>query len=111
MERHRVSPSLEIEPAHGHTLGHAMLRLASEAEEACFSGDCFHHPLQLADPDLQFGDCDDVEQARATRRRLIALGLERDALIIPAHLPTPHAGRVRRRDDGRILFEALRRDG
>jgi glyoxylase-like metal-dependent hydrolase (beta-lactamase superfamily II) len=111
MERHRVSPSLEIEPAHGHTLGHAMLRLASEAEEACFSGDCFHHPLQLVDPDLQFGDCDDVGEARATRRRLVALGLERDALIIPAHLPTPHAGRVRRRDDGRILFEALRRDG
>jgi glyoxylase-like metal-dependent hydrolase (beta-lactamase superfamily II) len=108
MERHRVSPSLEIEPAHGHTLGHAMLRLSSEAQEACFSGDCFHHPLQLVDPGLQFGDCDDVEQARATRRRLVALGLERDALIIPAHLPAPHAGRVRRRDDGRILFEALR---
>jgi glyoxylase-like metal-dependent hydrolase (beta-lactamase superfamily II) len=108
MERHRVSPSLEIEPAHGHTLGHAMLRLVSEAQEALFSGDCFHHPLQLADPDLQFGDCDDVEQACATRRRLVALGLGREALIIPAHLPAPHAGRVRRRDDGRILFEALR---
>jgi glyoxylase-like metal-dependent hydrolase (beta-lactamase superfamily II) len=107
LDRHRISPSLAIEPAPGHTLGHALLRLGSEAEEACFTGDCFHHPLQLVDPALQFGDCDDVEQATATRRRLAALGLEREALLIPAHLPAPHAGRVRRRDAGGVMFEAL----
>jgi glyoxylase-like metal-dependent hydrolase (beta-lactamase superfamily II) len=107
MEHHRILPSLTIEPAHGHTLGHAMLHLVSQAEEAYFSGDCFHHPLQLTRPELQFGDADDVEQAIATRRRLVALGLERNALIVPAHLPAPHAGRVRRRDDGGIIFEAL----
>jgi hypothetical protein len=31
--------------------------------------------------------------------------MERDALIIPAHLPTPHAGRVRTKQDGGIMFQ------
>lgn len=106
LDRHRVSESLEIEPGNGHTFGHAMLRLSSDAQEACFSGDAFHHPLQLAQPELQFGDCDDLAQAIATRRRLVARGLERDTLIIPAHLPFPHAGRVRRWGEG-VAFEAL----
>jgi glyoxylase-like metal-dependent hydrolase (beta-lactamase superfamily II) len=106
MDRHQLSASLEIQPAHGHTLGHAMLRLSSQSQEACFSGDIFHHPLQLARPELQFGDCDDTAQAVETRRRLVAFGLEREALIIPAHLPFPHAGRVRRRE-GADYFEPL----
>lgn len=107
MDGHRVTETLAIEPAQGHTLGHAMLRLVSEGEEGWFTGDCFHHPLQLASPELQFGDCDDVGQAIETRRRLVAEGLNRDALIIPAHLPFPHAGRLRRQGDI-VSFEALR---
>lgn len=104
---HRVSPGLEIEHAPGHTLGHAVLRLVSRGEEACFSGDCCHHPLQLIEPTIQFGDCDDVGQAIATRRRIAALSLERNALVIPAHLPAPHAGWVRRAGD-RLVFEPYR---
>jgi glyoxylase-like metal-dependent hydrolase (beta-lactamase superfamily II) len=83
------------------------MRLHSRAEEAFFTGDCFHHPLQLTDCELQFGPADDLAQAIATRRRLVTLGMEREALIIPAHLPTPHAGRVRTKADGGIMFEAL----
>lgn len=105
LDRHRLSPSLELEPGHGHTLGHSMLRLVSEGCEALFTGDAFHHPLQLIEPRLQFGDADDLAQAIETRRRLAADGLERDTLIIPAHLPFPHAGRVRRQGSG-IAFEA-----
>jgi glyoxylase-like metal-dependent hydrolase (beta-lactamase superfamily II) len=107
MDQHQLSPSLGVELAPGHTLGHAVLRLASRQEEACFSGDCFHHPLQLVEPAIQFGDCDDVDQAIATRRRIAALSLERGALIIPAHLPAPHAGRLRRVGE-RVVFEAAR---
>lgn len=106
MEQTRVSPSLEIQPAHGHTLGHCMLHLVSAEGQAYFSGDAFHHPLQLTSPELQFGDCDDVEQAIVTRRRLVELALEREALIIPAHLPFPHAGRLRRQD-GVVSFVGL----
>jgi glyoxylase-like metal-dependent hydrolase (beta-lactamase superfamily II) len=103
---YRISRSLEILPAHGHTLGHAVLHLVSGAEQACFSGDCFHHPLQLTQPSIQFGDCDDVEQAIQTRQWLVDFALKREVLVIPAHLPYPHAGRVKRRGEAAI-FEAL----
>jgi len=94
--RHRISRSLVIEPAPGHTLGHAMLHLESEAQEAYFSGDVFHHPLQLVRPELQYGPADDLDQAIATRRRILDLCIARTALIIPAHLPAPHALRAHR---------------
>lgn len=55
------------------------------------------------DPTIQ---CDDLAQAIATRQRLGALGLGRNALIIPAHLPFPHAGRVCREGEG-VMFKAL----
>ena len=106
MDRHSILPGLDIEPAPGHTLGHAILRLSSARQEACFSGDCFHHPLQLIDPKIQFGDCDDVEGAIATRKRLAELALDSGMLIIPAHLPFPHAGRLRR-IGGRVIFESF----
>lgn len=102
---HPVSPSLSIEPAPGHTLAHQILHLASAGREAYFTGDVFHHPLQLVQPELQFGPADDLEQAIASRRRVIELAIERDALLIPAHLPAPHGLRISRANDA-ICFTA-----
>jgi len=104
MEDFRFSHSLSVEPGYGHTHGHAMLRLVSAGEEAIFSGDAFHHPLQLVNPAIQFGDCDSLEEAVATRQQLVKDGLAREALLIPAHLPFPHAGWVRKVDGG-IVFK------
>lgn len=103
---HRISPSLDVLEAPGHTLGHAMLRLVSNAHAAYFTGDSFHHPLQLIDPSIQFGDADDLASAIETRRRLSRLSLEQDALLIPAHLPKPHAGKLRQQGGG-LIFEGL----
>jgi glyoxylase-like metal-dependent hydrolase (beta-lactamase superfamily II) len=105
-DRHRISPSVAIEPAYGHTAGHSVLHLVSQANEAVFAGDAFHHPLQIVDPALHLMGCDDLGDAIATRRRLIALCAERSALVIPAHFPEPHAGWIRLRN-GAAAFEAL----
>lgn len=104
---HRVTPSLSIEPGRGHSEGHAMLHLSSGGEEAMFSGDAFHHPLQLFDPSIDFGGCDDLAAAMDTRARLVQRSLERDMLIVPAHLPFPHAGRVRKDRQKGLWFEAM----
>ncbi|MFT3930950.1 MAG: MBL fold metallo-hydrolase [Spongiibacteraceae bacterium] len=98
-DAHRISPSLDIEPAYGHTWGHSILHLASQAQEAYFTGDVFHHPLQMIDPTLHMPGCDDLAQAIATRRRVIDRCIERNALIIPAHFAAPHAGRLHREYD------------
>jgi glyoxylase-like metal-dependent hydrolase (beta-lactamase superfamily II) len=103
---HRILEGLTVEPAYGHTTGHTMLHLTSGRDEAYFTGDVFHHPLQLIDPAGPFGDAEDPAQSVASRRRVAQLSLERDALIIPAHLPAPHAGKLRRAA-GSVFFEAL----
>jgi glyoxylase-like metal-dependent hydrolase (beta-lactamase superfamily II) len=102
---HRILDGLSIHAAHGHTLGHSMARLQSVSAEAWFSGDVFHHPLQLVRPEIQFGDCDDLDQAIASRRRLVDTCAKTGALIIPAHLPAPYMVRVRRVAD-ELVFSA-----
>lgn len=88
---HRLAPGMVVEPAPGHTLGHQMLHLNAAGQHAFFTGDCFHHPIQLVDPSNAFGDAEDPEQLRATRIRLGELAADLGALLIPAHLPAPHA--------------------
>jgi glyoxylase-like metal-dependent hydrolase (beta-lactamase superfamily II) len=102
---YRVVQNVMIETAYGHTSGHSVLSLASSGHNAIFTGDAFHHPLQLIDPQIQFGDCDDIDSAIATRRSLAAAALKRDALLIPAHLPYPHAGRLQQ-INGELEFHA-----
>jgi glyoxylase-like metal-dependent hydrolase (beta-lactamase superfamily II) len=99
-DHHAILPGLEIEPAYGHTAGHSALHLQSRDEHAWFTGDAFHHPLQVLRPQLHLEGCDDTQQAIATRERLIAEIAARDALMIPAHFSGPHYGRVARLAEG-----------
>jgi glyoxylase-like metal-dependent hydrolase (beta-lactamase superfamily II) len=105
-ERHRISDSVAIEPAYGHTLGHSMLHLCSQTSQAYFTGDVFHHPLQIPYPELHLPGCDDLAMAIETRKRVAALCAERNALMIPAHFAKPHAGHVRN-ENGSFVFDAL----
>jgi glyoxylase-like metal-dependent hydrolase (beta-lactamase superfamily II) len=102
---HRLSPGMVVEPAPGHTLGHQLLHLASGESHALFTGDCFHHPIQLVEPSIPFGDAEDLPQAIATRIALAERAADLGALLIPAHLDAPHAVRVRR-EDGTLRFAA-----
>jgi len=91
---HTVSPSLSIEIAPGHTLGHAMLRLESDDARAYFTGDVFHHPVQITIPEAHLPGCDDLAQAIATRRTLVHRLYNERALVFPAHFSEPHFGSV-----------------
>lgn len=91
----QIGRSLEVLPAPGHTLGHCWLQVMDGEACALFSGDTFHHPLQLVDSQIQFGGGDDLAQASATRHRLVELAALRGALIVAAHLPAPHGLKVR----------------
>lgn len=106
LANHALCPGVTVLAGHGHTPGHGMLRLCTGDEEAVFAGDALHHPLQLIDPTVPFGDAEDLAQAAATRRWLARESLARDVLVIPAHLPAPHAGRVHQAEQG-LWFEGL----
>jgi glyoxylase-like metal-dependent hydrolase (beta-lactamase superfamily II) len=95
-----VSASLTIEAAPGHTAGHALLRLESLGERAYFTGDAFHHPVQVERPELCLPGCDNPTQAVATRRALLSRLHSERAYLFPAHFAAPHFGHVQRQDDG-----------
>jgi glyoxylase-like metal-dependent hydrolase (beta-lactamase superfamily II) len=105
-DTHRISPSLLIEPAYGHTMGHSTLHLSSAAKEAYFTGDAFHHPLELIYPELDMKTCEDFAMTVRTRKQLIANCLQRGALLIPAHFAAPYTGFLRERN-GVVVFEPV----
>lgn len=106
-EYHRISPSLQTQPAYGHTLGHSVVHLASAGREAWFTGDVFHHPIELIHPEIDAQTCDDFSQTLVTRNRLIDAFVARGALIIPAHFAAPHVGHLREAG-GKRIFEPYR---
>jgi len=94
-----LGDGLRLEPSTGHTPGHVSLWIESAGELALISGDFLHHPVQCAVPMLaEVGDAD-VEQARETRRRLLARAAETGALFLGTHFGTRPAGRVEVRGD------------
>jgi glyoxylase-like metal-dependent hydrolase (beta-lactamase superfamily II) len=101
---HAISPSLTIEAAPGHTVGHAMLQLTSGDQRAYFVGDVVHHPVQIFRPDLHLPGCDDLQQAIATRRTVFSRVCDEGALMFPAHFPAPHHGRVELDDRDEFAF-------
>jgi glyoxylase-like metal-dependent hydrolase (beta-lactamase superfamily II) len=103
-DTHRISASLEIEPAYGHTRGHSCLHLSSAGEEAYFTGDVFHHPLELLYPEINANTCEHYPTTAETRRRLIRKLIAQQALIIPAHFAAPYVGYVRENEGG-VRFE------
>jgi len=100
---HTVSPSLTIEFAPGHTLGHSMLRLESDGARAYFTGDVFHHPAQVTRCELHLPGCDDLSLAIATRVAVVARVHDDDAFLFPAHFSDPHYGTLAL-DDGEFVF-------
>jgi glyoxylase-like metal-dependent hydrolase (beta-lactamase superfamily II) len=96
---------LQAEPAPGHMVGQASLHFESEGQHAMFCGDMIHHPIQVLRPD--WNSCFDShpELARDTRRHLLGLAADRNALLLPAHFGNPHCGYVRRAGSG-FAFES-----
>jgi len=94
-----LGDGLRLEPSAGHTPGHVSLWIESAGDVALISGDFLHHPVQCAVPSLaEVGD-QDVEAARATRRRLLARACERRALFLGTHFGTRPAGRIEAHGD------------
>ncbi|MFD5002650.1 MBL fold metallo-hydrolase [Streptomyces mutabilis] len=89
-----LAPGLRLLPTPGHTPGHVTVRVGEPGAGAIVTGDCVHHPVQLARPAL--GSCVDIDPARAesTRRSLLASLAGTDTLVLGTHFPPPTAGRV-----------------
>jgi glyoxylase-like metal-dependent hydrolase (beta-lactamase superfamily II) len=89
-----IAPGLRLTPTPGHTPGHVAVELTRRGETALITGDCVHHPVQLAHPAI--GACVDIDPRRseATRRQLLGSLADTDTLVLGTHFPPPTAGRV-----------------
>jgi glyoxylase-like metal-dependent hydrolase (beta-lactamase superfamily II) len=89
-----IAAGLRLVPTPGHTPGHVAVEVGSGDAAALITGDCIHHPVQLAHPGI--GSCVDIDpvQAEATRRSLLASLADTGTLVLGTHFPSPTAGRV-----------------
>ncbi|MFF8669367.1 MBL fold metallo-hydrolase [Streptomyces sp. NPDC015242] len=90
----RVAPGVRLVPTPGHTPGHLAVELTSRGRTALITGDCVHHPVQLAHP--RIGACVDIDPARAeaTRRALLGSLAGTETLLLGTHFAPPTGGRV-----------------
>jgi glyoxylase-like metal-dependent hydrolase (beta-lactamase superfamily II) len=81
----------------GESPGHQSVRFHSEGHTLYVVGDLYHHPVELAHPELA---CywNDKEPVRASRRRLEPAALREDALLVATHIPG--FGRLAERPEG-----------
>jgi glyoxylase-like metal-dependent hydrolase (beta-lactamase superfamily II) len=83
---YKISPSLRLRPAAGHTPGSSVLWLDA-GERAVFVGDLTHSPVQLALPDDPCAFDVDAAAAAVSRRRIFSEAAAARAAVIPAHYP------------------------
>ena len=100
----QITPSVRLEPSHGHTPGHVYARIASGPDQALIIGDVIHHKLQLAVPDQPDGtDRRAPEQGFATRMALYERCVDSDIVLIAGHFEPPAVGYLVRRGAGYAL--------
>ncbi len=104
---YRLDDFIEIVPAHGHSPGHVVFKLESKGERGVFTGDVFHHLLQVYNPDWGFWKDFNSGEARASRYKVLDDCAAADALVFPAHVGMPFAGRIEKTGAGYLpRFEA-----
>lgn len=81
-----LGPGLSVMASPGETAGHLSVRLRSQGQTLYVVGDLYHHPVEVAHPELA-AHWNDKEQVRASRRRLQEAALREDALLVATHIP------------------------
>jgi glyoxylase-like metal-dependent hydrolase (beta-lactamase superfamily II) len=103
--QHRVCDEVWLEPTPGHTPGHVSVRIESNGASALITGDCIHHPCQIARTDWCSSADFDRVQGRQTRQNLLAEYADQPVLVIGTHFATPTAGHIKRDANGNYRFE------
>lgn len=102
-----IGDGIWLEDASGHSPGNLCVIAECDGSRAIFSGDCFHHPIQVVRPDAAFFADENPSQASATRRRLLEQYADKEAIFFPAHFTGQTAGRVERLEGGSLGFRFL----
>jgi glyoxylase-like metal-dependent hydrolase (beta-lactamase superfamily II) len=99
---HQIGDHVRILPTPGHTPGHVAFTFGRSKDDAVFSGDLMHSPLQTRYPEMSAKFDVDQAQAAATRRSFLERYCDTDTLCCTAHFPSPSVGKIRRKGNGFI---------
>ena len=90
---HEVAPGVTMVAAPGESPGHCIVRITGGAESCYLVGDLFHHACEVAHLDWISPGRDSIAM-RASRERLIAEAVARNATVVFTHAPFPGWGRI-----------------
>ena len=105
-EDQRLSESLRLRPAPGHTPGTSVLWLDA-GMPAVFVGDLTHCPVQLHRPTDPCAFDEDFAAAAMTRKRVLTEASRRRAAVVPAHYPGHGGATVVARGDAFMVDDWL----
>ena len=97
---HQIGDHVRILPTPGHTPGHVAFTFGRGKDDAVFSGDLMHSPLQTRYPELSAKFDVDPAQAAVTRRNFLERYCDTDTLCCTAHFPSPSTGKIHRQGSG-----------
>ena len=80
--------------------GHVAINLASQGQQALFSGDIIHHVIQVYHPAWNSFACADQPKARRARRMTLEKCAGSGALLLPQHFGAPHICHIDAKGDG-----------
>jgi glyoxylase-like metal-dependent hydrolase (beta-lactamase superfamily II) len=87
-------------PTPGHSIGHMSIKVSSKGENGIFAGDVMHNPAQVTRPDVNSVFCEFLDDAVASRHKVLEFVADNDALYFGTHFPGTSAGRVARTGAG-----------
>ena len=97
---HALNDHIRLTPTPGHTPDHFAVCAGKGGDQAVFTGDLIHSPIQARYPELIMRVDTDRDQAVATRRRFFERYCDTDTLCCTMHFPSPSVGHVKRWDSG-----------
>ncbi|MET4296979.1 glyoxylase-like metal-dependent hydrolase (beta-lactamase superfamily II) [Bradyrhizobium sp. LB8.2] len=97
---HQIGDHVRIMPTPGHTPGHVAFTFGRGKDDAVFSGDLMHSPIQTLYPEMSVKFDVDQAQAATTRRSFLERYCDTDTLCCTAHFPSPSVGKIRRKGNG-----------
>jgi glyoxylase-like metal-dependent hydrolase (beta-lactamase superfamily II) len=93
-------PGIRFHPTPGHSVGHMSIELESAGAHALFSGDVWHHAIQVYQPTWSSMFCVDKARANASRQWVLERAADTRATVFTPHFSGTSAGEIARADSG-----------
>ena len=112
IDEREAGVKVSLMPTPGHTPGHVSVKIETPTQTAIITGDCIHHPIQIADLSMGSSADADADMAIATRNTLLDDLEGSDTLLFGTHFASPSCGLVKSGSvgDGAYMLEVKHGD-